>query len=332
MASNVAFSPKEWEVAVQGEITAGTAIITAMFSLDVDSISMPSVNVNQSLDVRGGGSGRTFKSADFFQDNVMRVTEVTLSGRFHDDAAAAGGHTHLLRNITGVHSGDLSVPTGYTPDNIAYGSSGHTASEFDTFTLAFVAPSVSNAKNIVMAGCVCTNFTLSADSGTDGGLYKWSATIQTGKKPNFNEGTDTTSNTTAYANNNTFKLSSATEIQVNDADVALSSFSCTIDNPAVFTGVSSTGYEVVNRGAECAVTVDCQVKYDANTDEFINVFDTQTGAMGADAFSIPSAAGGVAIEDGVFTNVALVEGDVMMLDCSIKAIDDGSTALVSFDF
>ena len=335
MASNIAFSPKEFEVAVQGETTAGTPIITAMFSLDVDSISMPSLNPTQALDVRGGGSGRTFKSADFFQDNVMRVTEVSLSGRFHDDDAANGGHVHLLRNITGTHSGDITVPTGYTPDSIAYGSSGHTATHFDTFTLAIVAPSVSNAKNIVMGGCVCTSFTLTADSDTDGGLYNWSATIQTGKVPSFAETTDTTGNTTAYANNNMFKLSSATATKVANADVAIKSFSLNIENPAVFSGVSTTGYQVVNRGAECAVSVDTQVKYDANTDEFINLFDVQgvtPTVMSADAFNITASnAGGIDIDNAIFTNVALSEGDIMMLDCSIKSVDDGSDPLVTLD-
>ena len=332
MASNIAFSPKEWEVAVQGETTAGTAIITSMFALDVDSISMPSLNVNQSLDVRGGGTGRTFKSGDFFQDNVMRVTEISLSGRYHDDESAAGGHVHLLRNITSSHSGDPTIASGYTPDSIAYASSGHTATQFDTFTLALVAPSASNAKNIVIPGCVCTNFSLSADSGTDGGLYKWSATIQTGKKPNFNESTDTTGNTTNYVNTNMFKLSNATATKVNNQDVSLHSFTATIDNPAVFSGVSTTGYQVVNRGAECAVTIDAQVKYDANTDEFINDFDTQTSYMTTAAFLITaSGAGGVSCGDAVWTNVALSEGDIMMLDVSLKAVDDG-TVLIEFDF
>ena len=116
----------------------------------------------------------------------------------------------------------------------------------------------------------------------------------------------------------------------------MNSFSVTIDNPATFTGMSTTGYQVVNRGAECSVTADCQVKYDENTDAFISDFDTQGATptvMTTDAFSIIAAeAGGVAIEDGVWTNVALSEGDIMMLDISIKAVDDGSTALVSFDF
>ncbi len=336
MASNIAFSPKEFEVAVQGETTAGTAIITAMFALDVDSISMPSLNVTQALDVRGGGTGRTFKSADFFQDNVMRVSEISLSGRFHDDEAAVAGHTHLIRNITGTHSGDPTVPTGYTPDSIAYASSGHTASQFDTFTLAIVAPSVSNAKNMVFPGCVCTNFSLSADAGTEGGLYKWSATIQTGKVPDLDEATDTTGNTTNYANDNMFKLSSATATKVANVDVAMQSFSLTIDNPAVFSGVSTTGYQVVNRGAECAVTVDCQIKYDANTDTLINAFDVQgttPTVMSADAFEVTAAnAGGVGFDNGVFTNVALSEGDIMMLDCSIKSVDDGTDALVTLNF
>ena len=40
---------------------------------------------------------------------------------------------------------------------------------------------------------------------------------------------------------------------------------------------------------------------------------------------------GVEMENGVFTNVALSEGDLMMLDCSIKAVDIGSGELVKFD-
>ena len=42
--------------------------------------------------------------------------------------------------------------------------------------------------------------------GTDGGQYKWSATIQTGKVPDLDNSTDLSSNVTAYANNNMFKL------------------------------------------------------------------------------------------------------------------------------
>ena len=40
---------------------------------------------------------------------------------------------------------------------------------------------------------------------------------------------------------------------------------------------------------------------------------------------------GVNIQNGIVTNVAYSEGDIMMLDCSLKAVDDGSDALVVID-
>jgi len=40
---------------------------------------------------------------------------------------------------------------------------------------------------------------------------------------------------------------------------------------------------------------------------------------------------GIEIESGLFTSVSLSEGDLMMLDCSIKSVDDGSSALITFD-
>jgi hypothetical protein len=55
-----AFSPKEFQVWIETETTAGDTAIHAsnMHQLDVDSVSMPSLNVNQVLDVRSG-AGRT---------------------------------------------------------------------------------------------------------------------------------------------------------------------------------------------------------------------------------------------------------------------------------
>tara|TARA_R100001594_G_scaffold37084_1_gene67042 strand:+ start:1967 stop:2959 length:993 start_codon:yes stop_codon:yes gene_type:complete len=330
MASNVGFSPKEWEVWMLGEGTLGTAVTatSGMYQLDVDSISMPNLNVTQSLDVRSS-TGRTLKTKDFFQDNNLRVVEVSLSGRFHDDVA----HKALIENITSEAGGDFTVPTGYTPEALQYGES-ETDADNDTFTLVLKAPDQTNGKNIEMPGCVVTNFVLSADASADGGMYKWSATIQTGCACDFNENTN--AGGTAYANTDFFKLSSATATEVLDADATLTSFSLTLDNPAIFSGVrlGAAGYDVINRGAEFAVNLDCQVKYDANTDEFINTFDTQTGAFTTEfPFKIDASnAGGVQINNAVITNVALSEGDLMMLDVSMKAVDDGSDALVTLDF
>ena len=269
MASNVSFSPKEFEVWILGESTLGTPVTatSGMYQLDVDSISMPSLNVTQQLDVRSS-AGRTLKTKDFFQDNNLRVVEVSLSGRFHDDT----GHKALLENITSTGGPDFTVPSGYTPESLKYGES-ETAADFDTFTLVLKSPDpTGNSRNIEMAGCVVTNFVLSADSTSDGGMYKWSATIQTGAPCDFAENTN--AGGTAYVNTDFFTLGSATATEVLNADVTLTSFSLTLDNPAIFVGskLDAAGYEVINRGSEFSVNLDCQVKYDNLTDEFINVF------------------------------------------------------------
>ena len=72
-----AFSPKEWKVAVVSDATnaGATGIGSTMNQLDVDSISMPSLNPTQVLDVRSG-AGRTLKDEDVFQDGVLRTVEL----------------------------------------------------------------------------------------------------------------------------------------------------------------------------------------------------------------------------------------------------------------
>ena len=40
---------------------------------------------------------------------------------------------------------------------------------------------------------------------------------------------------------------------------------------------------------------------------------------------------GIDTANGVLTNVAYSEGDIMMLDVSIKAVDDGTNALLEVD-
>ena len=81
-----------------------------------------------------------------------------------------------------------------------------------------------------------------------------------------------------------------------------------------------------------AVTVDTQVKWDSETMGFPNSFDAQTASQDANMFVVTNNnAFGIDLQNGVFTNVAFSEGDIMMLDCSIKSVDDGADALITFD-
>ena len=321
------FSPKEWKVGVLSDATnaGATSIGSTMLQLDVDSIGFPSLNVNQMLDVRSG-AGRTFKDEDFFQDNIMRIPVISLSGTLHNDAA----HEQLLRNITNNTSAQNGVvDSNHTGTEQKYGDA--VSNDCSSLTVVFQPSDVTNQQGMEFFGCVVTNFSISAESGSEGGRYKWSATLQTGKKPDLASTAEPT--ITAYANTDIPKLSSASDIQVMDIEVILSSFTLTIDHPAVFVGQTTTGYAIVGRGAEIAVTGDAQVKYDANTKTMINSFDTQTALnSGSSAFQIINNNNfGTTIGKAVYTNVALSEGDIMMLDVSVKSVDNGTNALCTVD-
>lgn len=326
-----AFSPKEWRVAIVSDATnaGATGIGSTMNQLDVDSIGFPSLNPTQKLDVRSGVS-RTFKDEDFFQDNILRAVEISLSGTLHNDT----GHKLLAQNICNDVTTDIAVASGFTSATQKYGDA--VANSASALTLVMQPSDVTNQQGLEFFGCVVTAFSISAEANTDGGQYKWSATLQTGKKPDL--ASTATPTITAYVNTDIPLLSSSSAHQVRGVDVVMASFTTAIESPAVFTGVTTDGYEVVSRGAEIAVTVDTQVKYDGNTKGLINSFDTQSSAyIGTPGtptymFNITNNNSfGVDIQNGILTNVALAEGDLMMLDCSIKAVDDGTDALVSFD-
>ena len=336
MATGIATSPKEYSIWIINESTAGTSALHAsnMYQLDVDSIGFPSLNVNQVVDVRTG-LGRTLKDEDFFQDNKLRVTELSLSGTLHNDA----GHLALLRNICNDYSGDIDVASGYQPPTVKYGAANTAAGDTFTIVVKGVDPTVAagvaldDSRNFVLAGCVCTNFSITADMGTEGGRYKFSATVQTGFVPSLNDTTARNAiGSNTYANTTDTTLASTSGHEVVNSSVIMNSFTCTVDNPAVFTGATANGYDVVNRGSELAVTVDTQIKLDDETKTLVNAFDTQEAFNGTDSFVVVNSANyGVNIENAVFTNVAYSEGDIMMLECSLKAVDDGTESLVTFD-
>ena len=324
-----AFSPKEFKCFVISDATnAGTSGIHSsnMQQRDVDSVSYPSLNVNQVLDVRSG-VGHTLKDEDFFQDNKMRVVELSLSGTLHDDA----GHRLLLANICGAAQADdtnQTIASGHKIVAQKYGAA--VTNNASSLTVIIQPSDVSNQTGLEFPGMVVTNFSITADAGTEGGRYKFSATLQSGKVPDL--ASTAAAGSTAYANTTGTTLASASAIKVFALDAVLNSFTTTIDYPAVFSGITSTGYEVVSRGAECAVTHDCQVKYDGNTKGLVNSFDTQTAALAENMFIVVNNGKfGIDTANGVLTNVAYSEGDIMMLDVSIKAVDDGTDALLEID-
>ena len=336
--ANAAFSPRDFKAWIVEETDTGNnggaldapAITSGLYQLDVDSVSFPSIAPNQVLDVRSS-VGRVLHKNDFFQDDVLRATEVSLSGTYHNDV----GHILLMQSVCGVNLAssiaDVAIPTASTTVSGLYGS-GTEANK--TFTLVLAPPDTTDAYNIVLVGCLCTNFTISADAGSDGGRYKWSATISTGCKPITNN-TATEAGTVYPASSIAINtLTGATTIN-SIASSVLSSFSVTIDSPAVYSGVAATGFAAFARGAELAVTCAAQVKYDSVTRPLLNNFNTQS-SIGVDeaAFFVMTQATAtncsIAIGAGVLTNAALSEGDIMMIDVEGKAVNVGND-IITFD-
>ena len=335
--ANAAFSPRDFKAWVVEETDTGNnagaldapAITSGLLQLDVDSVSFPSLNVNQVLEKRTS-VGRVLHKNDFFQDNEMRVTEVSLSGTYHNDT----GHILLMQSACGVALqstvADVVIPTASTTVSGLYGSG---TESNKTFTLVLAPPDTTDGYNIVMPGCLCTNFSITADTGTDGGLYKWSATISSGQNPITNN--TATEAGTAYVGTNTVAIATLTAATTINSitSTILNSFSVTVDSPAVYTGFSATGYAAFARAAELSVTCAAQVKYDSVTRPLINNFNTQSGTDDADFFTMTQASAtdcSIAIGAGVLTNVALSEGDIMMLDIEGKAVNVGNNIL-SFD-
>ena len=334
-----AFSPKEFTCWVKAESAAGTSVLgTSMLQLDVDSVSYPSLNLTQALDLRNGG--RVLKDADFFQDNTLRVVELGISGTMHEDA----GHQLLMQNICNDYSGNPAVSATYTPPDISYedgdGAASTNATAGDTMTVVIAGADetnpgtgnvqLSNTRNLVFPGMICTSFVLSADAGTEGGRVKFSATLQSGKKPTFNDAT--ACGGTYYVGTDTKSFNTSSEHLCAGLEVVMGNFTVTLENPATFYGMYASGYEGVTRGAEFAVTFDTQVKYDSVTKDLVHTFDTQSAPTAANLFEFTNNnAFGVDIDNGVLTNVAYSEGDIMMLDCSIKSVDDGTDPLVTID-
>ena len=113
------------------------------------------------------------------------------------------------------------------------------------------------------------------------------------------------------------------------ANCLVSTFTLNIENDVSFAGVTATGFESASRVGEVVATADFTVKYDDNTDVlFENFHDQVTGASeGATLMATDDTPSDGEFEfkfsNSVITSVGFNEGDMMMLDVSVKAVGAG---------
>ena len=335
--STSAYSPKEFQILIAEQDAFGTIEASggnAYHALDVDSIGSPSLNPVQALDVRAGS--RVLQTTDFFQDNKASVKEISVSGTATQNALDI-----LLENIIGEAEGTASSIYTFTSNKAVQQIGTGDSSLVGTALSVVIKSGFETDADLSFKDCVVTSLSLNGDTGTEGGRIKFSATFQTGSVVEDLTDAATTVDTAFTAASENYLMSNWTDPVYRQIagvnNLLVSSFSLTLDNPATFHGVTSAGYELCARAGEFSATLDTTVKYDNLTEDMFQVFNNQsTGAsQGATKLNHQNAMAadnfGISIPSSVLTNVAFNEGDIMMLDLSVKALGEAvgsSTALV----
>jgi len=333
--STVAYSPKEFRVAIQAQTALGAALTNGMQEINVDSITHGTLGGNNNYDLKSGG-GRILQDEHYYHDNLGAVSEISISGIYSTE------FFELIENITGDTGEIWEVASNYEPSaNIKTGAT-LTAGDSELLTLAILPPKTgaatpSSTEGIVYKDCVVTSFTWSGDMSDNSGLVKYSATLKTQSPPALEQDAD--SYTIA-----TYEMTAAQTIQMADwvtsanrtiagvADILVNTFSMTLENDAIFVGQVASGVcEVVTRGAEFSATADFNVKYDDQSNQLLADFQGATSGASAGNTIMSNASTpatgadwGFQFPQSVFTNVALSEGDIMNIDVSVKMVGYGN--------
>ena len=334
--STASYSSSAFKIAIAEQDAFGTITPSggnAYHALDVDSISSPSLNLNQVMDVRSGS--RVLQTTDFFHTKVGAIAEISVSG-----TATTNALDILLENMMGEAEGSASGVYSFLSNASAQSVGAGDSSQAGTLISISVISPIS-AMDLGFKDCVVTALSLSGEAGNEGGRIKFSATFKTGSAVDATQVTGVGAVDTAFtAASENYTMNSWTagyRQLVGVADLVMSSFTLNLTNDANFLGLVSTGFETISRAGEFSATLDATVKYDDKVQAFFENFQDQvTGASeGATLLnndsSLTDGAFGISMPASVMTNVAFNEQAMMMMDVSVKAIGAGvasSTALV----
>ena len=327
-----AFSPKEFKLAFVAESTIGTANVSSMQQVNVDSVEMPNFNLTQVLDTRSGSSGRVFDVDDALTDEKGVTKEITFSGVFDTTVAPL-----LLQNCVGkAESSDVvTIAYNYTPPELETGDSS-SITIADTITIAVIAPATSGGnRSIVFPGCTITALSISGDMANESGRLRFTATARTGFISSFTQAapTPTVYGTSYYS---LATLAGTVKKTIAGAeDCVILSFSLNLENPSEYVGqgdASGNPEAIVRAVPEISATLDATVKYDNQTAELPTTMKAGTTVISnlANHATIASASSFAFIGSyGKITSVAYNEANAMMYDVSVKFGASGSNAMLA---
>ena len=328
-----AYSPKEFQLAIVAESTIGTANVSSMNLVNVDSVEMPNFNLTQVLDVRSGSSGRVFDVDDALTDEKGVTKEITFSGVFDQTVAP-----FLVQNCIGLAavSDVTTIPATYTPPELETGDNS-SVTIADTITIAVIAPATSGGnRSIIFPGCTITSLSISGDMANESGRLRFTATARTGYISSFTQAAPSTP--TAYGTSyySLATLAGTAKKTIAGAeDCVIQSFSLNLENPSEYVGQNDANGNpeaIVRAVPEISATLDATVKYDNQTAEFPTTMKAGTTVisnLANDATIADATSFGFIGSYGKITSVAYNEANAMMYDVSVKFGASGANAMLA---
>ena len=314
------YAPSEFKLALKAESTIGTANVSSMNLINVDSVSLPALNPTQVLDVRSG-TGRTAKAEDAFVTEKGTTKEISFSGTADSTVLPL-----LLQNITttavGSSPASYDVAYNYTPPELETDDSSSITIR-DTVTVAVVSPEAGNDQSIRFPGCCLTALSLTGDMGTESGRIKMSGTFKTGYPPAYaqNIPTSMTAHGSTYYYLTDFHT---TRTIAGVTDCVIASWTLNLENDAIYLGydgATAIPQSIVRAIPELAVSQDFSLKYDDNTAGMHVIWKAGSNAAielsNHGTWSSASTVG-VNAANGRITSVSWSEAAAMFVDMSIK--------------
>ena len=255
------YSNNEFKLAIIKETTIGTANVTSMQLVNVDTPITINENTFVAEEPRTG-DGRTLKSADYFAQYKGQEKVISFSGIADTTVLPI-----LAENCIGVAeaSGTIDIPYNYTGTSFAHGlDNSITLLNIYTVTIALISPIAANTR--IFPGCIIGDLSWTEDKATDGGRRHFSCTALTRYNPSNDQATPT--GLAAYGSTY-YSIWDYTQHVFGDSanDKIISAVEMTLKSNPRFFGIGTDGIpELMNRGYP---TIDAGVKvnmkYDANT-------------------------------------------------------------------
>ena len=315
------YAPSEFKIALKAESTIGTANVSSMNLINVDSVSLPALNPTQVLDVRSG-DGRTAKAADAYVSEKGTTKEIAFSATADTTVLPL-----LLQNIvtTAVGSSPASydVAYNYSPPELQHDVGSSTI--LNTVTVAVISPEAGNDQSIVFPGCCLTSLSLTGDMGNESGRIKMTGTFKTGYPPSYaqNKPTSMTAHGSTYYYLTDF---TTTRTIAGIADCIIANWSLNLENDAIYMGYAGSTaipQSIVRAVPELGVSMDFSLKYDDNTAGMhVLQKDGANAAVTLSNHGTWSSAStfGVQSLHGRITDVSWSESAAMFVDMSIKSM------------